>query len=93
MPRKKKNKILEEKTKNDYTVEQIIREENVFSVIYDENFFSIKQFNKIVEYPGPKYKKILFFSKNQAINFAKKLNEKFKTNHFKPVKINFELLD
>ncbi|MEM5877557.1 MAG: hypothetical protein QXF12_01630 [Candidatus Aenigmatarchaeota archaeon] len=93
MPRKKKNKILEEKTKNDYTVEQVIEEDNVFSVIYDGNFFSIKKFNKIVEYPGPKYKKILFYSKKQAINFAKKMNEKFKTNRFKPVKINFEFLE
>lgn len=90
MPRKNL-KILNEKISNDYKLEQIIRIENLYTVLYENNIFSIKLSNKLVDYPGPKYKKMIFFSKNQAVKMAKKLNEKFKTDKFHAVKVlNFD---
>lgn len=90
MPRKNL-KILNEKVNNDYKLEQIVQIENLYTVLYEDNIFSVKLLNKLIDYPGPKYKKIIFYSKNQAIKMAKKLNEKFRTDKFHAVKIlNFE---
>jgi hypothetical protein len=47
--------------------------------------FSFKTSNFLVQYPGPKYKKVSFSNPGHAINLAKKLNGQFKTNKFSVV--------
>jgi hypothetical protein len=39
----------------------------------------------LVQYPGPKYKKVSFSNAGHAINLAKKLNTQFKTDKFSVV--------
>jgi hypothetical protein len=39
----------------------------------------------LVQYPGPKYKKVSFSNPGHAINLAKKLNVQFKTDKFSVV--------
>jgi len=39
----------------------------------------------LVQYPGPKYKKVSFSNSGHAINLARKLNAQFKTNKFSVV--------
>ena len=36
----------------------------------------------LIQYPGPKYKKVSFSNPGHAINLAKKLNKQFKTEDF-----------
>jgi hypothetical protein len=36
----------------------------------------------LVQYPGPKYKKVSFSNPGHAINLARKLNAQFKTEKF-----------
>ncbi len=49
---------------------------------YQGQPINIKTHNLLVQYPGPKYKKVAFVTKGPAINLAKKLNKKFKTKEF-----------
>jgi hypothetical protein len=39
----------------------------------------------LVQYPGPKYKKVSFSNPGHAINLAKKLNAQFKSDKFSVV--------
>ena len=39
----------------------------------------------LVQYPGPKYKKVSFSNPGHAISLAKKLNTQFKTEKFSVV--------
>jgi hypothetical protein len=39
----------------------------------------------LVQYPGPKYKKVSFSNPGHAISLAKKLNAQFKTDKFSVV--------
>jgi hypothetical protein len=39
----------------------------------------------LVQYPGPKYKKVSFSNPGHAISLAKKLNTQFKTDKFSVV--------
>ena len=39
----------------------------------------------LVQYPGPKYKKVSFSNPGHAISLAKKLNIQFKTDKFSVV--------
>ncbi len=91
---KKSFKILDENIGNNYILNQIVEINDLYVVLYENSFFSIKISNKLTDHPGPKYKKMVFVSENQATKTAKKLNEKFKTDKFSVRKIsnfkNFE---
>jgi len=51
-------------------------------VFYDSKPINLKTSNLLVQYPGPKYKKVSFSNPGHAINLAKKLNSQFKTDKF-----------
>lgn len=75
--------ILAELTnKQTYKTEQILASVGVWAVYYEDNPINIKTSNMLIQYPGPKYKKVSFSNPGHAINLAKKLNAQFKTDKF-----------
>jgi hypothetical protein len=56
--------------------------EGIWAVFYDNKPINLKSLNILINYPGPKYKKVSFSNPGHAINLAKKLNSLFKTDKF-----------
>lgn len=78
-----KPKVLAELTnKTTYKTEQVLASEGVWAVFYDGEPINLKTSNLLVQYPGPKYKKVSFSNPGHAINLARKLNAQFKTEKF-----------
>jgi len=82
MPRPKPQILAELTNKQTYKTEQILASVGVWAVYYENNPINIKTSNILVQYPGPKYKKVSFSNPGHAINLAKKLNAQFKTDKF-----------
>lgn len=81
-----KPKVLAELTdKQTYRTEQVLAAEGIWAVFYDGAPINLKTSNLLVQYPGPKYKKVSFSNAGHAINLAKKLNAQFKTDKFSVV--------
>lgn len=81
-----KPKILVELTnKNTYKTEQVLASEGIWAVFFDNQPINLKTSNFLVQYPGPKYKKVSFSNPGHAVNLAKKLNTQFKTDKFSVV--------
>ena len=82
MSRPKPNIIIEQTNRNTYKSEQVLASEGVWAVFYDTKPINLKTSNLLVQYPGPKYKKVSFSNPGHAKNLAKKLNTQFKTDKF-----------
>ena len=82
MSRPKPTVIIEHVNKTTYKSDQVLSSEGIWAVFYDNQPINLKTHNILVSYPGPKYKKVSFSNPGHAINLAKKLNSKFKTNTF-----------
>ena len=81
-----KPKILAELTnKSTYKTEQVLASEGIWAVFFSDEPINLKTSNMLVQYPGPKYKKVSFSNPGHAINLAKKLNQQFKTDKFSVV--------
>lgn len=81
-----KPKILVELTnKNTYKTEQVLASDGIWAVFFDNQPINLKTSNFLVQYPGPKYKKVSFSNPGHAVNLAKKLNTQFKTDKFSVV--------
>jgi hypothetical protein len=85
MSRPKPSVLIEHTNKQTYKTEQILASDGVWAVYYENNPINIKTSNLLVQYPGPKYKKVSFSNPGHAINLAKKLNTQFKTDKFSVV--------
>lgn len=78
-----KPKILVELTnKLNYKTEQVLASDGIWAVFFDDKPINLKTSNFLVQYPGPKYKKVSFSNPGHAINLARKLNTQFKTDKF-----------
>ena len=82
MSRHKPSIILESVNKTTYISDQILAAEGAWAVCYDGNPVNLKSHNILVNYPAPKYKKMVFVNPGHAINLCKKLNIQFNTNKF-----------
>jgi hypothetical protein len=82
MSRPKPNILIEQTNKSTYKSEQVLASEGVWAVFYDARPINLKTTNMLVQYPGPKYKKVSFSNPGHAINLALKLNTQFKTEKF-----------
>ena len=82
MSRPKPNVLAELTNKTTYQTEQVLASEGTWAVFYDTKPINLKTSNLLVQYPGPKYKKVSFSNPGHAINLAKKLNTQFKTDKF-----------
>jgi len=85
MSRPKPNVLVELTNKSTYKTEQVLASEGVWAVFYDGHPINLKTSNLLVQYPGPKYKKVSFSNPGHAINLARKLNTQFKTEKFSVV--------
>lgn len=88
MSRPKPNVLVELTNKSTYKTEQVLASEGIWAVFYDGKPINLKTSNLLVQYPGPKYKKVSFSNPGHAINLAKKLNVQFKTTKFTVVLLN-----
>jgi len=82
MSRPKPRILLEYVNKKNYKCEQILDAEAIWAVFYKDKPFNLKSFNSLVNYPGPKYKKVSFSNPVHAFNLAKKLNSQFQCQDF-----------
>jgi len=85
MSRPKPKVLVELTDKATYKTEQVLASEGIWAVFFDNAPINLKTSNYLVQYPGPKYKKVSFSNPGHAINLAKKLNQQFKTNKFSVV--------
>ena len=85
MSRPKPNVVVELTNKSTYKTEQVLSAEGIWAVFFDGKPINLKTSNLLVQYPGPKYKKVSFSNSGHAINLAKKLNAQFKTDKFSVV--------
>lgn len=85
MSRPKPTILAELTNKATYKTEQVLASEGVWAVYFDNKPVNLKTSNMLVQYPGPKYKKVNFSNPGHAINLAKKLNVQFKTDKFSVV--------
>jgi hypothetical protein len=85
MSRPKPKVLLEHTNKKTYKSEQILEAEAIWAVFYKNEPFNLKSFNSLVNYPGPKYKKVSFSNPGHAKNLAKKLNLTFGCEDFQVV--------
>jgi hypothetical protein len=83
--RPKPQVLVELTNKSTYKTEQVLAAEGIWAVFFDSKPINLKTSNLLVQYPGPKYKKVSFSNQGHAINLAKKLNTQFKTNKFSVV--------
>lgn len=86
MARPKPNIILDSVDKN-YNSEQILEAGAIFAVYYENKPINLRTLNTLVNYPGPKYKKVSFSNSGHAFNLADRLNDKFNTDQFTVVKL------
>jgi hypothetical protein len=82
MSRPKPNVLIELTSKTTYKTEQVLASDGVWAVFYENKPINLKTSNLLVQYPGPKYKKVSFSNPGHAKNLAKKLNAQFKTDKF-----------
>ena len=65
-----------------YKAEQILKAEAIYSVFFKGAPINLRSLNTLVNYPGPKYKKVSFSNPGHAHNLAQKLNAMFKCSDF-----------
>lgn len=82
MSRPKLEVLLEKIDKNTYKSEQVLASDGIWTVYYKGRAINLKSQNILVNYPGPKYKKVSFSNSGHAINLAKKLNKAFGCDEF-----------
>ena len=85
MSRPKPEVLVEITNKETYKTEQVLASEGIWAVYFKDRPINLKTSNYLVQYPGPKYKKVSFSNPGHAINLAKKLNEQFQTDKFSVV--------
>jgi len=86
MARPKPTIILDQVDKS-YNSEQILKAEAIYAVYYERKPINLRTLNTLVNYPGPKYKKVSFSNSGHAFNLADRLNKKFNTDLFSVVKL------
>lgn len=82
MSRPKPRVLIDHTDKQTYKTEQVLASDGIWAVFYQGQPINLKTSNMLVQYPGPKYKKVSFSNPGHAINLARKLNTQFKTNLF-----------
>lgn len=87
MSRPKPVILLEAVNKSSYKAEQILAADAIYSVFYQGQPINVRTLNKLISYPGPKYKKVSFSNPGHAFNLRDRLNKIFQTDEFTVVKL------
>ena len=82
MSRPRPRVLTEITDRNTYRSEQVLAAEGIWAVFYDGAPINLRTTNLLVQYPGPKYKKVSFSNAGHAKNLARKLNAQFRTDRF-----------
>ena len=85
MSRPRPKVLVEITDKQTYKSQQVLAADGIYAVFFQGAPINFKTSNLLVQYPGPKYKKVSFSNPGHAINLAKKLNTQFRTNDFSVV--------
>lgn len=83
MSRPKPTVLLDHTDPKTYKSEQILAADGIYAVFYNGQPINLRSLNKLLDYPGPKYRKVSFSNPGHAHNLAEKLNTTFKTDGFK----------
>jgi hypothetical protein len=83
MSRPKPKVLLDYTDPKTYKAEQVLEAEAIYAVFHEGKPINLRNINSLVNYPGPKYKKVSFSNPGHAFNLADKLNKMFKTDRFK----------
>ena len=87
MSRPKPKILLESINKTTYKSEQVLGADAIYSVFYNSKPTNLRILHTLVDYPGPKYKKVSFSNSGHAFNLAERLNKIFDSNLFQVVKL------
>jgi len=82
MARPKPTILLEITNKKTYKSDQVLEADAIYAVFHNGKPINLRMVNSLVNYPGPKYKKVSFSNPGHAINLARKLNAQFNTKGF-----------
>jgi hypothetical protein len=82
MSRPRPRVLVEHTDKHSYKTTQVLASEGIWAVFYRNSPINLKSSHMLVQYPGPKYKKVSFSNPGHAINLARKLNTHFRTDEF-----------
>ena len=82
MARPKPNVLLEKVDPVTYKAEQVLEAGYVYAVFFQGKPINLRVINKLVSYPGPKYKNTSWQNPGYAINLAERLNKQFNTDEF-----------
>ena len=87
MARPKPKILMEFTDPKSYRSEQILDADAIYAVFHDGKPINLRSLNSLVNFPGPKYKKVSFSNSGHAFNLATRLNKLFKTDKFSVVKL------
>lgn len=87
MARPKPKIILEYTDPKTFRSEQVLEAGAIYAVFFKNKPVNLRSLNSLVNYPGPKYKKVSFSNSGHAFNLAQRLNKLFKTDEFTVVKL------
>lgn len=82
MSRPKPSILLNYTDPKTYKSEQVLKADAIYAVFYEGQPINLRSLNSLLDYPGPKYKKVSFSNPGHAFNLAEKLNKLFKTDKF-----------
>jgi hypothetical protein len=82
MSRPKPSVILDYTDPKTYKAEQVLKADAIYAVFYEGAPINLRSLNVLLDYPGPKYKKVSFSNPGHAFNLADKLNKLFKSEKF-----------
>jgi hypothetical protein len=82
MSRPKPSILLDYTDPKTYKAEQVLKADAIYAVFYNGKPINLRSLNVLLDYPGPKYKKVSFSNPGHAFNLAEKLNKLFKTDRF-----------
>lgn len=87
MSRPKPEVLLSYTDPKSYKKEEVLKAEAIWAVFYDGSPINLRNLNSLVDYPGPKYRKVSFSNPGHALNLSEKLNERFQTDKFQVYKL------
>lgn len=87
MARPKPTILLEHTDAKTYRSEQVLKSDAIYAVFFNGEPINLRSLNSLINFPGPKYKKVSFSNPGHAINLAQRLNKLFRTEGFEVYKL------